>query len=66
MSQVPAPHLALHRQGRTGQSERHQIGLMLFSCWAGIVHRDIKPANIFITGKGFAAASIRAMNCSRY
>ena len=34
---------------------------MLFSPWAGIVHRDIKPANIFITGRGFAAASLRAM-----
>jgi len=34
---------------------------MLFSPWAGIVHRDIKPANIFITGRGFAAASLQAM-----
>jgi serine/threonine protein kinase len=34
---------------------------MLFPPWAGIVHRDIKPANIFITGRGFAAASLRAM-----
>ena len=34
---------------------------MLFSPWARIVHRDDKPANTFITGRGFAAASLRAM-----